>query len=108
MTTYSVPRKFNAATDRPLIAEASRLLEANGFEHFMGSMTSTPFTGDVPAYDSNFGSDYDLPLQDLTTYASRMAMTPEELTAYHDSFKGKHLTLTLNYISAPDIIAALS
>ena len=108
MTTYTAPRKFNAATDRPLLDKAVRLLEANGFEHYMGSMPSTPFSGDVPAYDSNFGSDYNLPLQDLTTYASRKAMTSEELTAYHDSFKGKHLGLTLNYISAPDIIAALS
>ena len=108
MTNYSTPRKFNAATDRPLLAKAVPLLEATGFEHYMGSMTSTPFTGEVPAYDSNFGSDYDLPLQDLTTTADRKAMTSEELTAYHDSFKGKHLVLTLNYISAPDIIAALS
>ena len=87
--------------------KAQQLLKEAGFEEVCGGMADPPYTGDVPAYDSNFGMDYTLYPPESTS-KERMAMTPDERVASYKEFSAGCIDLTLNYVSAPDIIAALS
>ena len=99
------------------INEASRMLKEAGFEEVCGSMTSTPFSGEVPAYDSNFGTDYTLyPYtqdQDMTpdqrgAWREYYGFTLDDLMANQKEFDSGCISLTLNYVSAADIIEVLS
>ena len=105
-----MPRFNRNNIDWDAINEAERLLKDAGFESVCGAMVSDPFSGDVPAYDSNFGTTY-LHHWDSPSESEWSGMTDEAKTAWWEvknSRPDMTISITLNYVSANDIIAALN